>query len=315
MRDKNYKVMFKTLFNLIPLVLIFLISVVIITPSLAKKKKKKNSSKIKVLLIDGQSKNHTHWKEWTPILLKQLDESGLFQIDVATSPMKGESLDKFNPKFKKYDVVASTYDGDIWSMRMQRNLEKYIDSGGGFVVIHAADNAFANWEGYNKMIGIGGWGDRTEAAGPYVYIDNKGDIIRDTTPGKGGHHGPKHEYAVETKAADHPIMKDIPSKWLHAEDELYDMLRGPALNLEILATAFSSEKYEGTQRHEPILMTINFGKGRVFHTVMGHHKTALSCVGFMTTFIRGCEWAAKEKVSFEIPDDFPDEKTSSSRTY
>ena len=313
MRDKYYGVMFKSFFSLIPLVFIILISIVTVTPTEAKKKKK--SSKIKILLIDGQSKNHQHWKEWTPILLKQLDDSGLFLVDIATSPMKGESLDKFNPKFKNYDVVASTYDGDIWSTRMQKNLEKYIAGGGGFVVIHAADNAFPDWEAYNNMIGIGGWAGRTETAGPYVYIDDKGEIVRDTSPGEGGHHGPKHEYAVENKVPDHPIMKDIPAKWLHTEDELYDMLRGPATNMEILATTYSSEKYEGTKRHEPILMTIKFGEGRVFHTVMGHHQTALSCVGFMTTFIRGCEWAAKKKVSFEIPDDFPNESSSSYRTY
>lgn len=295
--------------------LVLLLSFALLTPTVAKDKKKKKSSLIRVLLIDGQSINHKHWKEWTPILLRQLDDSGLFRVDISTSPMKGESLDKFNPKFKDYDVIVSTYDGDIWSTRMQKNLEKYVAAGGGFVVIHAADNAFPDWEAYNAMIGIGGWGDRTEAAGPYVYIDEKGEIIRDLSPGAGGHHGPKHEYAVEIRTAEHPIMKDIPKKWLHTEDELYHMLRGPATNMEILATAYSSEKFSGSRRNEPVLMTVKFGQGRVFHSVMGHQQIALSCVGFMTTFVRGCEWAAKRKVSFEIPSDFPKEDASSSRTY
>ena len=284
-------------------------------PLEAKKKKKRRGNKINILLIDGQSKNHSHWKEWTPVLLKQLDDSGLFNIDVATSPMKGESLDKFNPRFKKYEVIVSLYDGDIWSMRTQRSLEKYLLTGGGLVVIHAADNAFPGWMAYNEMIGLGGWGDRDEKAGPYVYLSEKGDLIHNTSPGKGGHHGPKHEYTVETRVVDHPIMKDIPIKWLHTEDELYDMLRGPGKNMEILATTYSSEKYEGTKRHEPVLMTIKYGEGHVFHTIMGHHKLALSCVGFMTTFIRGCQWAANKQVTFEVPDDFPKENTTSKRSY
>jgi type 1 glutamine amidotransferase len=229
--------------------------------------------------------------------------------------MKGESLDKFNPKFKNYNVIVTTYDGDTWSMRVKRNLENYIEKGGGLVVIHAADNAFPDWEDYNLMIGLGGWGNRDEKAGPHVYIDDQGKIVRDTTPGIAGHHGPRHEYVVETQMAEHPIMKDIPIKWLHTEDELYDMLRGPAVNMEILATSYSSEKYEGTQHHEPILMTISYGDGRVFHTIMGHNKIALSCVGFMTTFIRGCEWSAKKTVTFEVPKDFPKEKNTSMRTY
>jgi type 1 glutamine amidotransferase len=305
----------KTFLNPTLFVFFLFILLTIFKPLEAKEKKKKNGHKIKVLLIDGQSVFHSNWKEWTPVLLKQLDDSGLFQIDVATSPMKGESLDKFNPKFKDYDVVVSTYDGDTWSMRTKRNLEKFVASGGGLVIIHAADNAFPDWEAYNLMIGIGGWGNRTESAGPYVYIDKTGETKREMTPGPAGHHGPRHEYVVETRMPEHPIMKDIPARWLHTEDELYDQLRGPANNMEILATAYSSEEYEGTQRHEPILMTINYEDGRIFHTVMGHHKQAISCVGFMTTFIRGCQWVAKKEVAFEVPDDFPTENASQSRTY
>jgi len=302
----------KSFLNLTSLFALFLIFVTICPPAEAKKKK---NSKIKVLVVDGQSKNHDHWKEWTPILLKHLYESRLFQVDVATSPMKGESLDKFNPKFRNYDVVVSLYDGDTWSGRIQRSLEKYLLTGGGFVVVHAANNAFPNWTEYNKMIGLGGWGDRTETAGPYLFIGEKGEIVIDTAPGNAGHHGPKHEYVVQTRATEHPIMAGLPSKWLHAEDELYDKLRGPAINMEILATSYSDEKYEGTNRHEPIIMTIKYGEGKVFHTVMGHSRQALSCVGFMTTFIRGCEWAADRKVTFEIPGDFPRENSISTRSY
>jgi type 1 glutamine amidotransferase len=305
--------MSKTLLNPTPFVLFLIISLLIFSNLEAKKKK--NSQKIKVLLIDGQSNNHENWKEWTPVLLKHLDESGLFQIDIATSPLKGESLDRFNPKFKNYDVVVTTYDGDTWSMRTKRNLENYIMKGGGMVVVHAADNAFPDWEAYNLMIGLGGWGNRTETAGPYVYLDNTGETKRDQSPGPAGHHGPKHQYIVENRMPEHPIMKDLPSKWLHTEDELYDQLRGPGANMKILATAYSDKKYEGTMRHEPILMTIDYENGRIFHNAMGHNTKALSCVGFMTTFIRGCQWAAGKKVSFEVPDDFPSESATSSITY
>lgn len=110
-------------------------------------------------------------------------------------------------------------------------------------------------------------------------------------------------------------MKGLPTAWLHTEDELYDHLRGPAKNMEILATAFSSEKYEGTNRNEPILMAIHYEQGRVFHTTLGHMKKSLSCIGFMTTFVRGCEWAATGKVSFEVPADFPTATKSSHKSY
>jgi type 1 glutamine amidotransferase len=307
--------MSKTFLNPTPFMFFLIISLIAFSPLEAKRKKKKSSQKVKVLIIDGQSNNHENWKAWTPVLLKQLDDSGLFQVDVATSPLKGESLDKFNPKFKKYDVVVTTYDGDTWSMRTKRNLENYIMKGGGLVVVHAADNAFPDWEAYNLMIGLGGWGNRTETSGPYVYVDTTGEIKRDLSPGPAGHHGPRHKYVVENRMPEHPIMKDIPAKWLHTEDELYDHLRGPGANMEILATAFSDEKYEGTMRHEPILMTVSYEEGRIFHSAMGHSKEALCCVGFMTTFIRGCQWAAGKKVNFDVPDDFPTESASSAITY
>ena len=301
--------------NLTVVFVFLLLPFICYSPLEAKKRKGKNGNKIDALIIDGQSKNHKHWKEWTPVLLKQLDDSGMFHVDVATSPMKGESLDKFNPRFKKYDVIISLYDGDDWSLRTRRNLEKYMLSGGGLVVVHAADNAFPDWVAYNEMIGLGGWGSRTEAAGPYVYIDNNEELVRDTSPGNGGHHGPRHEFTLQNRAPEHPIMKGLPEKWLHTNDELYDMLRGPAKNMEVLATTFSSKEYDGTNRHEPMLFTIEYGEGHIFHTTLGHHKQALSCVGFMTTFIRGCQWAANRQVTFEIPEDFPSATSTSSRTY
>ena len=92
---------------------------------------------------------------------------------------------------------------------------------------------------------------------------------------------------------------------MHAGDELYATLRGPGQNMKVLATAHSDPANKGTGRDEPILMAISYGKGRVFHTAMGHDVAALRCVGFITTFQRGTEWAATGKVTQKIPADFP----------
>jgi len=283
--------------------------------SLMAGKKKKKSELIHALIVDGQSQNHPNWKEWTPVILKQLHDSGIFTVDVATSPLKGESLDKFNPKFRNYDVVIMLYDGDNWSDRTMRNFERYVEEGGGLLIIHAADNAFPYWKEYNLMTGLGGWGDRNETAGPYVYVNEKNEVIRDIAPGPGGQHGERHAFAIDARDSEHPIMKDLPKKWLHAEDELYGMLRGPALNIELLATAYSSKETGGSGRHEPVLFTVTYGKGRIFHTVLGHDRTAISCVGFTTTLIRGCQWAADKDVNFPVPNDFPTESTTGVRTY
>jgi hypothetical protein len=108
----------------------------------------------------------------------------------------------------------------------------------------------------------------------------------------------------------HPITKGLPERWMHGSDELYSELRGPGKNMEILATAFADPKGRGTGRDEPMLMTISYGKGRMFHTVLGHPGTetnnpAMDCVGFIVTFQRGTEWAASGSVTQAVPYDFP----------
>ncbi len=282
-----------------------------------------HKKKLRVLIIDGRSVNHPHWAAVTPVLLKELNDSGLFLVDVYTAPPaadadnspEDESLDTFNPRFSHYHVIVTTYDGPSWPVRVQRMLEGYIRRGGGLVVVHAADNAFPDWPAYNLMTGLGGWGGRNEKAGPYRYVDKEGKIIIDGSPGPAGHHGPRHPYLVKTFTPQHPIMQGLPESWMHVSDELYDQLRGPGEAMTILATAYSDPEYDGTGRNEPVLMAIRFGLGRVFHTTMGHDVKAVSGVGFMTTFVRGCEWAATGEVTFPVPADFPTKDKTSSLHY
>jgi type 1 glutamine amidotransferase len=265
---------------------------------------------MKALIIDGQ--NNHDWKTTTPYLKKYLEETGLFTVDVATSPAKGENMSGFKPNFSAYKVIVSNYNGEPWSQETQEAVEKYMRSGGGFVSVHAANNAFPEWKQYNQMIGLGGWGDRNEKAGPYVrFVEGK--ITRVLSPGVGGSHGAQHAFLVEIRDPSHPITAGLPVKWMHAKDELYDRLRGPAENLHVLATAYSDPATRGAGFHEPMLMTISYGKGRVFHTTLGHATEAIQCVGFITTLQRGAEWAATGKVTQKVPSDFPTADKTSSR--
>lgn len=269
---------------------------------------------IRVLIVDGQ--NNHDWKSTTPVMKRILEDSGVFAVQVATSaPEKGD-LSGFKPDFAAFEVVLMNYTGDSWPAETQQALEQYMRGGGGMVVVHAADNAFPEWAEFNKMIALGGWGDRNEKWGPYIRWRD-GKIVRDMTPGRGGSHGRQHEYTVISREPKHPIMKGLPTQWLHAKDELYDRLRGPAENLTVLATAYSDTSTGGTGEHEPMLMTIRYGKGRVFHTAMGHDASSISCVGFITTFLRGAEWAATGKVkrTAATPEDFPAADRVSVRKY
>jgi type 1 glutamine amidotransferase len=266
------------------------------------------ADKLRLLIIDGQN-NHA-WQAMTPPMKADLEGSGRFTVDVATTPgPKAPKSDwsAFHPDFSKYDVVLSNYNGEPWPEEIQKALEAYVANGGGLAVIHAANNAFADWPAWNRMIGLG-W--RGASFGDRLTVDDAGKVVR--TPkgeGPGSGHGRQHEFKIVVRNPEHPITKGMPSEWMHAKDELYHGQRGPARHMEILATAYSDKANGGTGTNEPMIWVIPFGKGRVFTTVMGHASnddiTAIRCNGFKTVMLRGAEWAATGKVTIPIPDDFP----------
>jgi type 1 glutamine amidotransferase len=261
---------------------------------------------LKVLIVDGQLNPAHVWKETTPYLKKMMEESGRFKVEVATTPAKGGDMSGFKPNFAAYNVVVLNYYGDAWPAATNAAFEKYVSGGGGVVVYHAADNAFPEWKEYQEIIAVGGWEHRTtDKFGPRVRFRD-GKTVLDNSPANCGHHGKRLPFQVTTRDAENPIMKGLPAVWMHPADELYDSLCGPAKNLDVLATAHSDPaNMKGTGEEEPMLMTIRYGKGRVFHTTLGHDIAAMQDVGFITTFNRGAEWAATGKVTIKVPADFP----------
>lgn len=270
-----------------------------------------DTAHLKALIVTGQSNPWHNWEISSPILKQLLEQTGLFKVDIAISPPDNNDIENFKPNFADYNVVVLDYDGynrSGWSEQTKTAFVEYVKSGGGVVVYHSADNSFPDWKQYNEITGLGGWGDRDEKAGPMVYWRD-GKVILDNSPGAAGAHGLAHPFQVINRSSDHPITKDLPQKWMHAKDELYGKLRGPAQNLTVLATAYSELVGEGTGEHEPVLFTVSYGKGRIFHTTLGHVNKlpapAIECVGFIITFQRGAEWAATGNVTQKVPDDFP----------
>jgi type 1 glutamine amidotransferase len=259
------------------------------------------------MLLDGESGGPYHaWQETTPYLKRMLSDTGRFDVDVVTAPPATGDFSSFKPQWSKYKVIVLNYDApdERWSEDIKSSFEQYVRSGGGVVIVHAADNAFPKWQAFNQMIGVGGWRNRNENAGPLWYYKD-GKVVSDNTPGPAGSHGARKPYVITNRVENHPITKGLPSKWMHVADELYATLRGPGQNMTVLSTAFSDPANKGTGRDEPILMVLSFGKGRIFHTALGHDTTALNCVGFVTTYQRGTEWAATGKVTQKVPADFP----------
>ena len=300
---------------------------------------------IPVLIVDGQ--NNHDWVSTTDSIEATLRATGRFSVEIDTAPqnksMKGirgpkadapdylkesyknfrriqqgaEKEDKesqeeewknWNPFTGRHQAVVLNYNGREWAQETKESAVEFVRQGGGLVLVHAANNAFRNWDAYNEMIGLG-W--RPASFGDCIkweVLKNKPYVACvDCSSG----HGSRHPFQVNVRQLDHPIMKDIPTTWMHGKDELYHNMRGPAKNLSILSSAYSNPKQGGTGEHEPITYEVKYGKGRVIITTMGHfwpNQTdwdGLHCVGFQTILARSVEYAATAQVTLPVPPEFP----------
>jgi len=265
-----------------------------------------DQAKIRVLIIDGYS-NHD-WRYTTEVIYSILSSTDLFDIDIATAPERDEpGFDEWNPPFKNYDVVIQNTNSigneNYWPFTAQRNFEKYMKEGGGMYVYHSANNAFPDWEEYNRMIGLG-W----RRADQGVAIEIIDGVIKriPSGEGKGTSHGPRLDIVVE-KFTENPINAGYPDKWLSPDTKLYTYARGPAENMQVLS--FSRDATTGI--NWPVEWVITYGDGRIYNSTFGHiwHDVrmpkSVQCVGFQTTFIRALQWLAHREVRHQVPDNFP----------
>lgn len=275
-----------------------------------------NNEPIRTLIITGQ--NNHEWQVSHLAMKDILENSGMFRVDIAQTPAAGGDMSGFTPDFSQYQLLVLDYNGDRWPGETEESFLKYIRNGGGLVIYHAADNAFRDWPEFNKIIGFGGWNDRNETDGPYIYLKD-GEVVYDNTPGPGGSHGPQHEYVLNDANMNHPVTRGLPARWLHVQDELYDRMRGPGKVKDVLYWAHSSTSQNGSGHDELCIFTVDYGNARIFHTTLGHAGKTLAdnpcmqCTGFQVTLLRGAEWAATGKVTQPVPADFPTETTTTLR--
>jgi type 1 glutamine amidotransferase len=268
-------------------------------------------AKVKVLVVDGI--NNHDWRTATAGISKILTKTGLFSVEVSTTPPRGaqpEAWDSWHPQFSRFDVVINNFnggesaDGIQWPDRVEESLVTYVQDGGGLVVYHAANNAFLPWSAYNDMIGLS-WRKNTFGRGIRISDDDEVIYIPAGTGLEPGH-PPRLDFQIHVRETGHPITRNMPRVWMHPSEQLTHGQHGPAEGLTILTYAHSPV----SQANEPMDWVRSYGKGRVYTTMLGHTWAGepspnLDCVGFQTLFARGVEWAATGRVTITIPADFP----------
>ena len=242
-----------------------------------------DTPKLQALIITGQ--NGHDWRATTPGLREMLEATGRFEVRV-TEEFRGAGPETLAP----YDLVILNYydkrKPDLrWGDRADAALLDYVKSGKGIVVYHFSVAAFDGWSEFEKMC-AGNW-----------------------RPNQ-GHHSPKHDFSVKIVDDQHPVTRGLKPILPQANDELYANLQWqPPQSYHLLATAWDDHAlYEGKAKQptpgagidQPMLWTVNFGKGRVFVTALGHDAPAIHTPTFVATFTRGAEWAGSGTVTLPV---------------
>ncbi|MBM3859790.1 MAG: ThuA domain-containing protein [Verrucomicrobia bacterium] len=222
-----------------------------------------HAAKINVLLITGDDVKSHNWRETAPETKKILESSGKFAVTVVEGAKALDDADAL----KKCDVIyLHLYNATTptASDAGKANLLNAVKGGKGFVVAHLASASFKEWEEFKKLCGRC-WVMKTSG------------------------HGPRSVFKVNIKEKNNPIMKGL--KDFEQDDELYAKLQGDA-PIRVLATADS----DWSNKTEPMVFTLNYGKGRVFHHTFGHDVKSLSTPEVRKLIERGAEWAATGSV-------------------
>ncbi len=249
---------------------------------------------VRVLVLTGR--NNHDWRTTAPYLAKILGAvPGRFDVRLDEEPTGLNSAALAN-----YDVLVVDYQGGRWGGVTEQAIESFVQKGGGMAVIHTASYSFCG----NEILGDGHVPTGKREPPWPAWKKMEGACWVSSGEAKSGH-GKRHLYEVKTVDPAHPILAGMPPSFT-VSDELYHRLDLDR-SAHVIATALSSKESGGTGRDEPVLWTVGYGKGRVFHTVLGHDTTAMDSAGFATTFARGVEWAATGEVTLPariLPDQY-----------
>ncbi|MFR9602341.1 MAG: ThuA domain-containing protein [Rikenellaceae bacterium] len=255
----------------------------------------------KALIITGQHRTH-NWAV-SHLILQDILEGDGYDVDIAVSPKEGEDMSGFNPNFKKYDLVVMDYNGDMWCEEMQEGFIKYVQAAkGGLFLYHAANTIFTDWEEYNKMTALGAFGGRGEQTKGFYTTWKDGQMVKYEGSGVVGHHGKRHDFDMVCRNPNHPAVDPtLPQITRQVNDEIYDQAKGPANIKDVLYTAYSETETGGTGREEILIFTVDYGKARIYHSMIGHvcdsrdESTAMHTDMFVKSTLAGARWASGRK--------------------
>jgi type 1 glutamine amidotransferase len=213
--------------------------------------------RVRVLLVTGVDHPAHDWKTTAPAVRAVLERDRRFEVRIVEDPEVLAADVLFD-----YDVVLLHFRNETPLRRDRQaraNLVRFVEGGRGLVLIHFACGAFGDWPGFRDLAGRVWDGKNT--------------------------HDPRGPFTVKVVNPTHPVTRGMHD--FAADDELYIGLEGDA-PVEVLATARSKV----TGKDHPMAFVLPYGRGRVFHTPLGHDARAIEMSGTAELLRRGCAWAA-----------------------
>jgi type 1 glutamine amidotransferase len=215
---------------------------------------------IRVLIVTGNEYPGHKWRETTPAIRSALEQAGRrFDVKVCEDPeiMSTRLADRYDVAILHY----CNWQSPSPSRAALDGLADFVRSGKGLIAVHFAIGAFQDWPEYVRLIGR----------------------VWDTTKT----HDPLGSFRIHVVKKGHPITRGLED--FDITDELYFCLKGET-PMEVLLTARSKV----TKQDEPMGFVLTYGKGRVFHTPLGHDVRAFTNPGVVRLLQNACEWVAPQ---------------------
>lgn len=167
-----------------------------------------------------------------------------------------------------YDVIVFCGHYAERDDKAEMELEHFVHSGKGLIVIHIASSSFEFSPRWRKLVGRV-W----EYGGPPPFTSS--------------HPEPPGPFEVNIIDHDHPITKGLNDFKIDHDERYQDLLVAPNAKTHDLARA----TLEG--RTEPMAWVLTPPEGgRVFHITLGHDLSTYKNKGFQELLKRGVAWAA-----------------------
>jgi len=212
----------------------------------------------RILLVTGQDYPGHPWKLTAPALALELGRDPRLEVVTVEDPHFLDSA-----ALARYDAVVlhfMNWEQPAPGEKARENLRRFVEGGKGLVLVHFACGAWQDWPGFADLAGRA-WDPKMRP------------------------HDPRGVFRVKITDGEHPITRGMEA--FDADDELYTCLAG-SRPIHVLASARSS--VDGVDY--PMAFVLNHGKGRVFHSVLGHDLKAITVPGVATLYRRGTAWAA-----------------------